>query len=147
MKQTLKRTDIIKSKTIFQRVYKKGRSFASRYVVLYVMRRDDMENEAEPKRKMNDKDRAVGHAGHTNRTDHTDHTMVGFAAGKKLGHAVTRHRLKRIMRESFRHQKNNIKDGYYMLMVARKAAVDVKQPVMEKALVELLSRAKSFKKN
>ncbi|MBQ9365999.1 MAG: ribonuclease P protein component [Schwartzia sp.] len=112
----LRKYQIIKKKNIFQRVYKEGRSFVSRYLVLYVFK---SEKEAEKK--------------------------VGFAAGKKLGNAVTRNRLKRLMRESYRRQSRLIKDGLLLLLVARKASVEIKEPVMEKSFVALLRKAKIIK--
>lgn len=62
---TLPRRRIIKRRSDFQRVYRSGRSFANRYFVLYVFPSDGVRG------------------------------RVGFAAGKKLGCAVTRNRVKR----------------------------------------------------
>ena len=59
---TLPRRRIIKRRSDFQRVYRSGRSFANRYFVLYVFPSDGVRG------------------------------RVGFAAGKKLGCAVTRNR-------------------------------------------------------
>ena len=63
---TLPRRRMIKQHSDFQRVYRAGRSFANRYFVLYVFPSDAVRG------------------------------RVGFAAGKKLGCAVTRNRVKRL---------------------------------------------------
>lgn len=105
---------ILKSSRLFQMVYQKGRSWANRYLVLYVFP-------------------AVG-----------AETKAGFAAGKKLGGAVLRNRLKRLLRESYRRQRPQVKEGYSILLVARQAAVGVKEPVMEKAFTSLGKKAGIF---
>ncbi len=94
---------VLKSPSLFQEVYRKGRSEVNRHLVLYVFPAIGLE------------------------------TRAGFAAGKKLGNAVTRNRLKRIMRESFRHELPRIREGLFLLLVARRGALGVKQPVMAKS--------------
>ena len=101
----------LRSQRMFQEVYLHGRSWANRYLVLYVF------PVIGPERK------------------------AGFAAGKKLGNAVTRNRLKRLMRESYRKHQACLADGFYFLLVARKPAVGAKEPRMERAFLELAGRA------
>ncbi|MGP1366229.1 MAG: ribonuclease P protein component [Schwartzia sp. (in: firmicutes)] len=105
---------ILKSPRMFQMVYQKGRSWANRYLVLYVFP-------------------AIG-----------SETKAGFAAGKKLGGAVVRNRLKRLLRETYRRQRPRVKEGVYLLLVARISAIGVKQPVMEQAFLNLGRKADLF---
>lgn len=112
----LPRRRILKSPRMFQTVYQKGRSWANRCLVLYVFP-------------------AMG-----------PETKAGFAAGKKLGGAVVRNRLKRLLRESYRRNAQHVKKGVYLLLVARKPAIGVKQPVMEAAFLDLGRKAGLFGK-
>ena len=72
---TLPRRLMLKRSACFQRVYRAGRSYANRYLVLYVFHL----HEGDPKPLYGE---------------------VGFAAGKKLGCAVRRSRVKRLLRET-----------------------------------------------
>ncbi len=112
----LPRRAILKQKSKFQEVCRRGRSFTDRYLVLYVF------PVIGPGRK------------------------AGFAAGKKLGNAVVRNRLKRLMRESYRHTQEKLAEGFWLLLVARRAATAIKEPDMERAFLGLAGKAGILKK-
>ncbi len=101
---------IIRDKDEFQTVYRHGRSYANRYMVLYVYRSEDLDK-------------------------------VGFAAGKKLGNAVVRNRVKRLLRESYRLSQSCVKGGYTLLLIGRKAAVEAKCVNVQEAFCQLCKRA------
>ncbi len=112
---TLPRRRIIKRRSDFQCVYRKGRSFANRYFVLYVFP-------------------SVSVRGH-----------VGFAAGKKLGCAVTRNRVKRLLRETYRLHQNRIREDAALLFVGRRAMTTAKLSEVEKAFLLLGEKSGIFK--
>ena len=113
---TLPRRRIIKRRSDFQRVYRSGRSFANRYFVLYVFPSDGVRG------------------------------RVGFAAGKKLGCAVTRNRVKRLLRESIRPRIPSLKCGYYVF-IARNAAATADFHAIDKSVDNLLTRHHLYKTN
>jgi ribonuclease P protein component len=76
----------------FEAVYRHGRSFASRYLVLYWFPREDGD-EADPR--------------------------LGLAVPKSLGSAVTRNKLKRRLREAWRAGPEGIRPGRDYVLVAR----------------------------
>lgn len=47
---------------------------------------------------------------------------LGVSISKKVGKSVVRHRLKRLYKEAFRSLKDNIINGYDIVLVARKDA-------------------------
>ncbi|WP_432647804.1 ribonuclease P protein component [Mitsuokella sp.] len=111
---TLPRRRIIKRRSDFQRVYRTGRSFANRYFVLYVFPSAFVRG------------------------------RVGFAAGKKLGCAVVRNRVKRLLREAYRLHQDRIREDAALLFVGRKAMTTAKLPEVEKALLHLGEKSGIF---
>lgn len=106
---------ILRRKSDFQKIHRFGKSYANRYLVMYVFTASGLEDK------------------------------VGFAAGKKLGNAVTRNRVKRLMRECYRLNQFKVKEGYTLLLVGRKAATTEKYDVIEKAFLNLGRKAKVLK--
>ena len=73
----------------FSRVYKKGKSKGSKYVVVLY------------------------------RNNNLGYTRTAFVSSKKVGNSVQRNRSRRLMRESYYSVRNNIKEGYDIIFVAR----------------------------
>lgn len=115
MMYKIPKQDILRKNKQFQGVYRYGRSYANKYMVIYVMPAHDIA------------------------------TKVGFAAGKRLGNAVTRNRVKRLLREAYRLNKHKMKSNLHILFVGRKPMVGVKYDVVDKALGELGAKAHIFR--
>jgi ribonuclease P protein component len=79
----------LKRRSEFGRVYARGRSCATDLIVVYVL----------PAR--------------------TGGTRIGFSVGKKLGGAVARNRVRRVLQEAVAPFTANMKAGYSMIVVAR----------------------------
>ena len=111
----LPRSEIIKSKRDFSRVYSKGKSFVCRDMVIYILHDERLSGK------------------------------VGFAAGKKLGCAVIRNRVKRLLRETYRLYKKDIRQDCAMILVGRKNLTQAKLDTAIKSFRELCRRAKLTK--
>lgn len=111
----LPKSRILRLRCDFQRVHRFGKSYANKYLVMYVFTASGLKDK------------------------------VGFAAGKKLGNAVTRNRVKRLMRECYRLNQDKIDKKYVILLVGRKAATTEKLAVIEKAFLNLGRKAKILK--
>lgn len=110
-KFTLPKSDRVGSNRSFQKIYKEGTSVAGRYLVLHWRKKE------EPK------------------------TRVGFAAGKKLGPAVVRNRLKRVMREAWRLYPVEMPPGYDFILVARRPLIGKKLSDAQMGLQEVFRKA------
>ena len=114
-KRTLARSRMLKRAASFQRVYRLGKSYAGRHLVLSVFRVRAGE------RKLKGE--------------------VGFAAGKKLGCAVRRVRVKRLLRECYRLHQEELVEHLALVLVGRKAAVTARRQEVEKCYLSLCRRA------
>lgn len=108
----LSKSEILRDKRDFNNVYSKGRSYANKNLVLYVL----------------DDERYNG--------------KIGFAAGKKLGNAVVRNRVKRLLREAYRLNKKNLRSDRAIILMGRKNLVDAKVDVAIKAFRDICKKAK-----
>ena len=91
----------------FDRVYREGRSHASRHLVVYSFPRTE--------------------------GDDTD-PRLGVSVGRKLGGAVERNRMKRLLREAFWSSAEELRDGHDFVSVARPAAADLARQGGEQAI-------------
>ena len=88
----MKRTMTVKENYEFRRIYAKGRSGVSPYLVVYV------------------------------RPNRRGRNRLGVTVSTKLGHAVVRNRVRRRIREIFRLSQGKMKQGYDIIVVARTRA-------------------------
>ena len=79
----------LKNSLEFGNVYKRGKSYANKYLVMYIV------------------DNNLG----VNR--------LGISVSKKVGNSVVRHRITRLIREAYRLQQNNLVVGKDIVVVAR----------------------------
>jgi ribonuclease P protein component len=85
----------------FERVYRQGRSKGNRFLVLYAFPRDDdaSREEAGPR--------------------------LGLSVSRRVGGAVDRNRVKRVLREAFWAEAERLPDGSDYVVVARPDARDL----------------------
>ena len=88
-------------------IYKKGKSYVNKYLIMYVLNNKEEEN------------------------------RLGISVSKKVGNSVVRHRITRLIRESYRLRKDKFQTGYDIVVIARSNAKDKSYSEIESALLHL----------
>ena len=76
-------------------------------------------------------------SGHVRDDSGREDTRIGISASKKVGNSVVRHRFARLVRESFRLNKDILEEGKDIIVVARAAAKDKNFDKIESAFLHL----------
>ena len=69
--------------------------------------------------------------------NHTQKNKLGISVSKKVGNSVVRHRITRLIRESYRLHENIFNSGLNIVVIARKSASEVSYEEIESALLHL----------
>jgi len=100
----------------FERVYRQGRSTANRYLALYTFPNSSV-----------------------------DQPRLGLSVSRKVGGAVSRNRVKRLLREAFAHAEGGLRPGQDVVVVARPDAGELAAREglagLEASLTELIAKA------
>ena len=105
-------TDGLKKNAEFGRVYNKGKSAANRTLVLYIL------------------------------DNGTDRNRLGISVSKKVGNIVVRHRVKRLIKESYRLNEERFLPGYDLVYIARVSSKDKSYREIEKSLLHVSGKMK-----
>jgi ribonuclease P protein component len=103
----MKFSESLKNNFDFQNVYKNGKSYANRHLVMYVLENG------------------------------TERNRLGISVSKKVGNSIVRHRVTRLIRESYRLQEDRFNSGLDLVVIARKSAKDKTCQEIESALLHL----------
>jgi ribonuclease P protein component len=70
---------------------------------------------------------------------------LGVSVSKKVGNAVVRNRMRRLVKEIVRHHEPEIAGGLDMVFIVRKGALDKDYAELEKSALHVLRKAKLLK--
>ncbi len=109
---------------LYRKAYAKGRKYVGRYTVVYVMK----DLKASRLAKANPQKKKVN--------------RLGLTVTKKLGGAVIRNRVKRVLREAYRliEKDGVVRHGNIVIIVARDAAKTAKSTEIEEELRKAFSK-------
>lgn len=100
-------SESLKNTQQFSNVYNKGKYYTNKYLVMYVLENDLSFN------------------------------RVGISVSKKVGNSVVRHRLTRLVRESYRLHEKIFNNGLDIVVVVRKDAALMTYAKIESAFLHL----------
>jgi ribonuclease P protein component len=106
----LKNTTSIKRNFQFRYVYNKGKSIANKHLVLYITKNNTKSNK------------------------------LGLSVSKKVGNSVTRSRVTRLIRESYRLNEEKTITGYDIVVIARPSCKQEDYKTINKSLLHLLKK-------
>ncbi|MBD2871748.1 ribonuclease P protein component [Paenibacillus arenilitoris] len=102
----------LRNREDFSRIYRGGKSFANGQFIVYWSKQPA----ADPFR-------------------------LGVSASKKIGNAVVRNRMRRMIKEIVRHQASRIVPKTDLILIVRKPATAMKLKEMEKSVLHVLKKA------
>ena len=105
----------LRSNDDFIKVYKKGKKYWNRNLILYV------------------------------RKNGLKYSRVGFSITKKVGNSVVRNKIRRRMKEIYRLNFDNIKVGYDIIFIPKKNTVDINYKDLEKAMLHIFKKGDLLK--
>lgn len=100
-------SESLKKNKDFKQVYSKGNSYANKTLVMYILKNGQ------------------------------DRNRLGISVSKKTGNSIVRHRLTRLIRESYRLNEEKFLKGYDIVVIARYGAREKKCQDIEKAMLHL----------
>ena len=103
-------SESLKKNRDFQFIYRNGKSFGNRYLVMYVYPRD------------------------------TGRNRLGISVSKKVGNSIVRHRLTRLIRESYRLNEKRFVRGLDLIVIARPGAKGRSYLEIERALLHVAAK-------
>lgn len=103
----MKYSESLKKNRDFQIAYREGISYANKYLVMYI------------------------------KENHLGYNRLGISVSKKVGNSIVRHRLTRLIRESYRLQEDYFKCGFDIVVIARAGAKGKNYHEIESALLHL----------
>lgn len=106
-KVMMKFSESLKKNRDFKFVYQHGKSYANRYLVMYVL------------------------------GNGSDQNRLGISVSKKVGNSVIRHHITRLIRESYRLHEEGFNSGLDIVIVARVYAKDADYWDIESALLHV----------
>ena len=101
-------TDSLKNNRDFVNLYTSGKSYANKYLVIYTLK------------------------------NNSDRNRLGISVSKKVGNSVIRHRLKRLIKESYRLHEKMFNSGLDIVVIARKGSDACDYAGIESALLHLM---------
>ncbi len=107
-------TQSIKKNHHFKYLYARGKQSVSPYFVLYTRPNRPFEGE--------------------------NQNFLGITVGVKLGNAVTRNKVRRRIREIYRHRQDKLHTGFHIVVVARNRCATATYAQMEESLLKLFDQ-------
>lgn len=111
----MKYSESLKKNADFNLVYQNGKSLANKFLVMYIWDNGLKKN------------------------------RLGISVSKKVGNSIVRHRLTRLIRESYRLQEENFRCGLDIIIIARNSAKGKSYREIESALIHLGNLHKIYK--
>ena len=108
-------SDSMKKTEEFRNCYENGKSYANKFIVIYVWKNSSSSNK------------------------------IGISCSKKIGNSIVRHRFARLVREAYRLHEDVFNSGLDIVVVARACARDASFFDIEESLLSLAGKARITK--